>query len=292
MTEQNTKVSERHGPSRGSDVSSARPKRKPGAAGRGKPEKGRQQKGRRKKAGPPPALAKKAAEIAERTGLSQKDALRVASGKVTVQKVLKEMLVREKLKVLIGRGELNPMYVPAIVAGQMPLERAKFLTRLLDDESWRSTQSIFEDLVESGKARVFFLFGREPFAAKVPKISKYDVWFQREDGDEVEQTEKHNVILSCETEELDELLAARSVDESVAAKALGPSVSYKDRFRSDKEVFYKHSLSQEPIRVTFRDGMVVTGRVGWFGRWEFQLKLSETCQPVVFRHAMYSLEAV
>ena len=290
MAERKTSSPERSGESPLSPVARSLPKGRQRAAGRKGPHGGRRQgKGGRRKPGVPPKLAKKAEEIAKRTGLGRREALRVASGKATVQQVLKEMLVREKLKAEVSKGELDPMYVPAIVGRQMTLDRAKFLTRLLKDEAWRSTASILEELVESGRKQAFVLFDRKPFVAKVARISKYDVWFQKDEGGEPEQTEKHNIIVSCAVEELDELEASTQFDEDVRAKHLGASVSYKDRFRSDKEVLYRYHLSGEPVRVTFRDGRILTGRVGWFGRWEFELKVSDTCRPVVFRHAMYAL---
>ena len=291
MVEQKTGSPERSGETRSSRAVRSFPKGRQTGQGRKGPQGGRRQgKGARRKASVPPKLAKKAEEIAQRTGLGRRDAMRVASGKVTVQQVLKEMLVREKLKAEVAKGELDSMYVPAIVGRQMTLDRAKFLTRLLKDEAWRSTASILDELAESGRERAFVLFGRDPFVAKIARISKYDVWFQIGEGGEPEQIEKHNIIVSCAVEELDELEGATQFDDAVRSKHLGASVSYKDRFRSDKEVLYRYHLSGEPIRVTFRDGRVLTGQVGWFGRWEFELKVSDTCKPVVFRHAMYALE--
>ncbi len=279
--------------SRAASDRSSPEKRKNPRTGSTRSHKGGKQSRQGKRHGRPrihPKLAQKARELSERTGLGTKDALRVARGQVTVQQVLKEMLVREKLKAEVERGDLDPMYIPSIISGQMPLERAKRLTNLLRDDAWRSTASILDDMPESGEERVFFLFGRNPLVARVPKITKYDVWLQQGDDRDPEQTEKHNIILSCRVEELDNVISAQSTDMKVAELDLGPSSSYKDRFRSDKEILYDHHLSGAPIRVTFRNGMVLEGQVGWFGRWEFELIVSKRCRPVLFRHAMYALE--
>ncbi len=267
------------------------------AAGRprGRPQARRAgHKGGRRKSKPrmPPEVYEKVKALQARTGLPFREAAWVVQGKATVQQVLLRLMKEEKLKKLVDKGELDPMFVPAVLGGTMSLDRAKYVTQLLRDEAWRSTRSVLEELHESGDTAVFFLFGREPFEATVPKLSKYDVWLQRAGEEEPEETQKHNILYVCRVEEKQEFLSLVDRNEEVAKLGLGASTNYQDRFRSTKETLYEHHRRGIRTRVTFRDGSVLVGKIGWFGKWEFELEMTETCRPVIFRHAMYALEAV
>ncbi len=276
-----------------SRMAAGKPAGKPG--GRPQARRGGHRGGRRparSKPRLPPEVHEKVKALQTRTGLPFREALSVVRGKATVQQVLLRLMKEEKLKKLVAKGELDPMFVPAVLGGTMALDRAKYVTRLLRDEAWRSTGSILEDLKESGDRAVFFLFGRQPFEAAVSKMTKYDVWLQREGEEEPEETQKHNIIYVCRPEEKQEFLSLMDRDEEVVKLGLGASTSYQDRFRSTKEALYELHRKGTKARVTFRDGSVLVGRIGWFGKWEFQLEMAETCRPVVFRHAMYALEAV
>ena len=260
---------------------------------RGQKAKARRSQGRRGRKGRPKLpqdVVDKARDLQSRTGIPFWDAVSVVQGKATVQQVLVQLLKKEKLLKLVDKGELDPMFVPAVLSGTMSLDKAKYVTALLRDEAWRSTKSVLDELHASGDRAVFFLFGREPVTATIPQITKYDVWLQPEGGDEAEQTQKHNLIYLCRPEEKDELLSSTGLAEDVAKLGLGPSVNYKDRFRSTKETLYEHHRNRTRTRVTFRDGKVLEGYVGWFGKWEFELEVSPTCRPVIFRHALYALE--
>jgi sRNA-binding regulator protein Hfq len=234
---------------------------------------------------------KKADEIVDRTGIDKRDAIRVALGKTTVQDVLKRMMVEEKAAKLVRRHGLPRSVAFNVVRGQVSLDQAVLLKELKESESWQPERSILIERHESKEPAVFYAFGREPFVADVTKLTKYDCWLARPD-EEPEELQKHELILACDPAVQPELEERKTTDERVAAMELGPSERYTDRFRSSKRVLFRHHKEKTPIRVVFRNGMVIEGHVGWFGKWEFSLAVSPTCEVVVFRHAMHSLEPI
>lgn len=159
------------------------------------------------------------------------------------------------------------------------------------------------DLRTSGGEGCFYLFGEAPFSARVTAVEKYDVVLHGEGGTEERRVQKHEirwVSTELSKEEVEKLV---STDPVVGAQDIGPSKSYRDRFRSSKKVLFRHHRDHTPTRVVLRDGTVLTGFVGWFGKWEFELQLIDPkkknlakAKPagsvVVFRHSMHSLEAL
>lgn len=260
----------------------------PGKKAHGKGYKGpkRRTQGRPKV---PREVLEKAKEIASRTGVSMRDAIRVASGKITVQQVLKEMMFEEKVNGLMRKHGLERAMAINIARGMVDLETALLLKEMKRCSDWVPERSVLLQLNETGEPGFFYLFGQEPFSARVTKVEKYDVWFQRTD-EEPEKVEKHCVLMACRPQEQEELQKLMAKEENVSSLGLGPSTSYKDRYRSRKRILYRHHRDRIPTRVVLRDGTLIDGRLGWFGKWEFQFHMTETCSPVVFRHAMYSFD--
>lgn len=242
-----------------------------------------------------PALSRevleKASEIADRSGLNQKDAIRVALGKTTVQQVLKEMMFRDKVEALIRRHGMERSTACNVIRGSLDLDTAVLLQGIRECRAWNPERSVLTELTRQGGQGVFFVHGRSPFRASVTGVEKYDCWLAEPDR-EPEQLEKHAILMACRPGEQAHVEKLRSTDKGVAAENLGPSVNYKDRFRSRKRVLFKHHRDKMRTRVVLRDGSVLEGEVEWFGKWEFGLRVNEDAVPVIFRHAMHRFEAV
>ena len=236
-------------------------------------------------------VLERASEIAERSGLAEKDAVRVAMGNATVRQVLEEMMFREEVERLMKAHGLQRGAAREVARGTADLESLLLLRELRECEAWRRNESVLDRFHRDGKDGIFHLFGRQPFRARVARIQKYDCWLAQA-GREPEKMEKHNILMVCLPEERSELETLKGLDAETAGLNLGPSASYRDRFRSSKRVLFTHHRDRVLTRVVLRDGSVVTGTVGWFGRWEFSMHLSGTCGPVVFRHALHRLQAM
>ena len=238
-----------------------------------------------------PKVLAKADDIVAKTGIEKKAAIRVALGQTTVTEVLKEMMARDRVEKLTKQHGISRDRAFAVVKNKLPLKEAILLQEMKECPQWQPEKSILIELHESGAVRVFRTYGAADFTATVEKLTKFDCWLKTGD-DAPKEYQKHDLLLVADPDGVEELNRLQKVDDEVKAKGLGPSVSYRDRYRSRKRVLYRHHRDELKTRVTLRDGTVLVGRVGWFGKWEFSLQLSSTCRVVVFRHAMYDLKDI
>jgi hypothetical protein len=246
--------------------------------------------------------------IADQTGLPLPLAKQVASGKLTIDDAVIRYQQDAEVNSLMEKHGLSQGDAFAVATGDLTVERALLAKGLRECKAYQRGRSVLRDLHASGEPAIFYAFGEPPFEACVNELGQYDVWLRPAAADAPEddaprKLPKHALkLVSCELSRdgLEELL---HTDAEVAELSLGTSTSYRDRFRTSKRVLYGHHTDGIPTRVVLRDGTVLVGRVGWFGKWELELRLQapdDTGQPpgepssagsvVVFRHALYALE--
>lgn len=246
-----------------------------------------------------PELAAKAAEIARRSGLPMGLANQVARGRLSLNDALKKLMEREKVERLAKQHGFEVPLAQAVVWGKVTLEHALLAKGLRECPDWKPDRSVLHRLRDTSGEATFFAFGEEPFVARVADNERFDVVLAVE-GQEERRLPKHLLKLIAETATAEELAPLIGMDETVAAREMGPSTSYRDRFRSKKRILFKHYRGHIPTRVVLRDGTVLVGFVGWFGKWEFELALVKprkklkkakmVAKVVVFRHALFSLD--
>lgn len=251
--------------------------------------------------GPVDPLAVKAAEIAKRSGLPLPLAQEVAAGTCTLNEALHRLMRGDKADRLARAHGLSKTVAMAVVDGKTTLDAALLAKGLEECEARQPDRSVLLDLRASGQPGCFFAFGEEPWSGRVTALEKYDVVLAPEGTLEERKLPKHAlrfVATELVAPEVQQLMGSAP---EVASLCLGPSTSYRDRFRSSKRVLYKHHRDRVPTRVVLRDGTVLTGLVGWFGKWEFELQLIDPrkakpakAKPVgavvIFRHALHTVE--
>ncbi len=234
-------------------------------------------------------IVEKAKSISAKTGIEMRYALKVAKGDTTVAAALKEMMIREKAKKLEEKYEIPRNHAMDVAQGKFTVEDALLLIDMQKSPEWRPEQSILIELNENREKCLFYRFGEEPFTAVVEEITKYDCRLASEEG-EPREFPKHELMMAAYPDAAEELKKQIGTDEKVKALDLGPSTSYRDRFRSKKRILFKHHRDEIKTRITLRDGSVLTGTIGWFGKWEFLLRVNPRCEVVVFRHALHNFE--
>lgn len=255
---------------------------------------------RKKDSAPPDPVAAKAAEIAKRSGLPLDMAKEVASGACTINEALHRLMRGDKADRLTRAHGLSRSAAMAIVDGKSTLDEALLMKGMHECEYWQPDRSVLLDLRASGQQACFFVFGEEPWPARVTAIEKYEVVLAPEGALEERRLLKHDLRLVSPELVAPEVVRLMGMDAGVAGLGLGPSTSYRDRFRSSKRILFAHHRDRIPTRVVLRDGAVLTGFVGWFGKYEFELQLIDPrkakpgkAKPVgpvvVFRHAMHGL---
>jgi hypothetical protein len=241
-----------------------------------------------------PETRKKANEVATRSGIPMALAYRVVRGEMTLNEALKRMLFEHKVAQLIEQHGLLRSAAVNVALGTLDLERAVLAEQLRMSPARQPYRSVLADLVRSGAEATFLAYGEAPILARVRRNERYDCLLGLADGSD-RPLEKHSLLLVSPTASAADLGAYLERDEALASEKLGPSTSYKERFRSNKRVLFQHHRDEVLTRVVLRDGTLLTGRIGWFGIWEFELALVEprtrSAGPmvVVFRHAMHDL---
>lgn len=246
-------------------------------------------------------LADKAAEIAKRSGLPLPLAQEVAAGTCTLNEALRRLMRGDKADRLVRAHGLSKTVAMAVVDGKTTLEAALLAKGLEECEARQPDRSVLLDLRASGQPGCFFAFGEEPWSARVTAIEKYEVVLAPEGTLEERKVPKHSLRFVAPELVAPEVQRLLGTAPEVASLGLGPSTSYRDRFRSSKRILYAHHRDRVPTRVVLRDGTVLTGFVGWFGKWEFELELIDPrkakpakAKPVgavvIFRHALQAVE--
>ena len=242
-------------------------------------------------------------ELMQRSGLPHGLAREVMEGTCTLNQALHRLMRREKAERLVRQHGFSLSAAFSVASGHTTVEDQLVLQGLSHCEARQPDRSVLVDLRTSGGEGLFFVFGEEPFTARVSAVERYDVVLDVEGGSEGRRIQKHDIkFVSPDLlrEDLDRLL---SEEPSLLDQGLGSSKNYRDRFRSSKKVLFKHHRDRLPTRVVLRDGTVLTGFVGWFGKWEFELALLDPrkkhqakAKPsgsvVIFRHALHSLQAL
>lgn len=245
----------------------------------------------------------KAREIAERSGLPMALAREVAEGKCSLNDALYRLMRREKAERLVAQHGLERAAAFNVAAGHISLETALLQKGLNECEARQPDRSVLVDLRTSGQPGCFFLFGEAAVQARVTAVDTYDVVLAPEGETGERRLPKHELRFVSPELSVEEVEKVTSRDAPVGEQGLGPSTSYRDRFRSSKKVLYRHFRDRVPTRVTLRDGTVLTGFVGWFGKWEFELALVDPSKKkpskakpvgavVIFRHALHTLQAI
>lgn len=250
---------------------------------------------------PADSLAAKAEEIAKRSGLPLALAMDVATGTCSINEALHRLMRSDKADRLVRSHGLSKAVALSVVDGKTTLEKALLRKGLETCEARQPDRSALLDLRIAGQPGCFFTFGEEPLSARVTAVDKYEVVLAPEGSLEERRLPKHALRFVATQLTAPEVQRLVGTSPEVADLKLGPSTSYRDRFRSSKSILFAHHRDHVPTRVVIRDGTVLTGFVGWFGKWEFELQLvdSRKAKPakakpigsvVVFRHSMYSLE--
>lgn len=271
----------------------------------------------------------KALALSEQSGISESLALRVVRGKLTLNEAVRKLMVEERIAKLMEKHGISRADASKVAVGKLTLEDVNLIKELRGSPARQPDRNVLKDLHRAQASGVFCCFGRPMFGARVEAVSPFacllrieaggaldsgeasargDSGEASEGGDgEASELRKVEILLVAPAATPTELEARIDVDPEVAELGLGPSYSYKDRFRSSKRVLYHHYRDRLCTRVVFRDGRQIEGWVGWSGKWEFQLLFDRPpadhadrealfvdapASVVIFRHAMYRLEAL
>jgi sRNA-binding regulator protein Hfq len=120
---------------------------------------------------------------------------------------------------------------------------------------------------------------------RVLSVEPYQVVFGDE-GDEPQTLHKLEILYAYAPDDWKTVKRAIRNDKRAERPAEAPALRPQDRYScSDKRLFGYLDHGDE-IQVVLVNGEVVRGKLAWFGRYEFGMRLRGEVDLVVFRHAL------
>jgi uncharacterized protein YoaH (UPF0181 family) len=253
-----------------------------------------------------PEEREKAQEISQRSGLPERLALQVAASRLTLNEAIHQLMDEERAKKLMAQHGISRGEAFKVVRGHLSIEDLKLIRELRASPSRQADRLVLDELYKARATATFCCHGEPLLRARVTTLDRYTCELEDDSGS-VRELNKHDLVFVSPTLDAPALEDRIGSDPEVENLGLGPSTTYKDRFRSSKRVLYQHYRDRVRTRVVFRDGRQIEGWIGWHGKWEYQLlferppadpsaheaifEVTENSM-IVLRHAMHRLQAV
>jgi len=249
-----------------------------GPGRRGKPG-GRPPRGRGAPPGPTAAEREKVAALAQRSGISAKDALRVVRGQVTLNQVLEEMFLRQRVRRMVDQG-IRIDLAGQVVRGRLPPDRARQCQELWDFQQAGFKRQQWKEW-PPGTAVGLFCHGREPFEVRLLDVERYALVVEGPEG--ADRIPKDQVLGYCLAADLP---TARSFFlPGDGLEDLGPSRSLADRWRPTVTQALEWARLRGPVRFRLRNGQTVRGLVRRAALFGIELEV-QGVRLVLMTHAL------
>jgi len=226
-----------------------------------------------------PAEKARVEALMRRSGISEKDAIRVVRGRATLSEVLEGMFRQQRFQVLVSQG-LRADLAGQVVRGRLPLERARKCQELWEFQNagWKRQQW---KLWARGTPVGLFCHGREPFEATLLDVTRYDVEVEGPEG--TVRIPKDQVVAYCLAPHREAALAGFS--RSPGLEDLGTSRALADRWRPTQSLALEWGRGGRAVRFLLRDGQAVRGVVRRVARYEIELEVQEV-RLILMTHAV------
>lgn len=226
----------------------------------------------------------KADELAAH-GMPYQMAMAVAHGRMELNEALERMARKDRVNALMERHDLSRALATQVALGHADLDQVLARRRL---EVHRD-QNRDRSCLVPGAAVALQLFDGRVAKGRVGAVEPYQLTLEQDDGT-AETLHKLQVVYGYAPGDWKAVKKGVRVDKK-AARAEGPAVRPQDRFScSDKRLFGYLDRGAD-LSITLLDGSVLRGRVSWFGRYEFGVRLRTDADVTVFRHALREIAA-
>ena len=226
------------------------------------------------------------AEELHAKGIPFQLAMAVAHGRLDLSTALERLATREKVDRLMEQHDLSRALATQIAIGHASLDQVMARRRMEDHRRLHRNRSILLGSVETGEPVVVALHGGQRAPGVVQSVRRYDFDFLPQGFDEPIEIRKLQVKFAYRPADWKALDRALGNDRAREKRPLSPAERPQDRFSlADKRLFQCMDKGQT-VAVTLLEGEVIRGKVAWFGRWEFGLRLRGDAEVVIFRHAI------
>ena len=225
--------------------------------------------------------ARQKAQALHKDGMPFQMAMAVAHGRLDLSSALETMARKDHAARLERDHGLGRALATQVAMGQLDLEVVLRRRRLQEhrqsnrDRTW---------LVVGEPVRLG-LHGRKEITGTPTEVGPYSVTL---DVGEDEPREIHKLEIHYAYAPGDWKAAKKGIrrDKAVAAQDLQPVKLPQDRYGCSDKRLFNYVDTGVDVTVCLLSGELLKGRVDWFSRYEFTLKLRGDVEVGVFRHAL------
>jgi len=233
--------------------------------------------------------ARKAADIAQNTGLPIEAARQVAAGRADLNELLKRMAFQDEVTALMGRHELNRALATQIVLGQANLEQVLIRRRVEAQLVVNRGRSVLDEAVAAAREVTLGVHGHKHLRGRVQAVEKYDVVFVESEGGAEHRIHKLQLKFAYTSEDHKKVRKGMDFDKARREATVDPIARPQDRYAcSDRRLGIALDRKAHVTAVTL-EGECFTGEIAWVARYEFAVRTRAGGEVVVFRHALAEL---
>ncbi len=228
-------------------------------------------------------------KLVKESHIPEAAARRVVYGKATLNEVLEELMLQERIERLISEHGVNRALATNIALGKTNLDVVLLRRRKNETLKKYYDQSCLEEARRKDARIALALHGNKKVVGRIKDVDKYVFRFQPDDSEEVVEIHKTHVKFAYDPDQYKGVRKHLKVDKKVRAQQLGPILRARERYHFKNLTLQESMDTRREVDVVTLEGDTFRGHVEWFGRWEFGLKLKGGARVVAFRHAVYRL---
>jgi sRNA-binding regulator protein Hfq len=235
------------------------------------------------------ALARRATEIAHKTGLPLESARLVAAGRADLNELLKKMAFRDEVNALMQRHELNRALATQVALGQADLDYILLSRRIDAHLAANRDRSVLDEAQRSGAEVTLGVHGHRTLRARVKAVERYEVVLLESETGAEERVHKLQLKYAYKPDDHKRVRKSLDYDKTRRDRAIEPVVRPQDRFACSDRRLGAAMDAKHPVSATTLEGECFTGEVAWVARYEFGLRTKGGGEVVIFRHALDDL---
>lgn len=231
--------------------------------------------------------AKRADELAKKSGVPVWGAYRVIRGELTLNELVQDLIRRERFERLQKAG-MDSDLAGHVASGNLAEWRATVLMNMRRAGRKRFSDDRIESAgKDQGRISVWRFGATEVEVGVVAAARTYDFDFLADGSEAPVMVFKHDIKVVSGPEAAAAVAEGRRFEKKVVQEGLGASRERKDRYRPAEEALAKAVAKGGGVRWVFRDGTALEGPVRAFGRWDMDVAVGEHMVTVFF-HALHS----
>ena len=234
-------------------------------------------------------MGRRAAEIAQTTGLSIEAARQVAAGRADLNELLKRMAFQDEVEALIAKQALSRALATQVVMGQASLEHILARRRVEAHVAEHRGRAVLERALAGNRELSMGLHGHRTIRATIVAVDQYEVDLVESETKAASRIHKLQIKYAYDPDDHKRVRKGLDYDKSRRDLAVEPVARPQERYAcSDRRLGLAWDRHQVVTAVTV-EGECFTGEIAWVARFEFGIRTKSGGEVAVFRHALAEL---